>query len=98
MLSTSFSPAGMVPSENKRLPDPMTRGKTHKRYSSTRLWQLAERRETLGEIEAWLNERAISDPAAHSGREGIHDHHAVDLSTRLEVFGEERVASGYLCR
>ena len=39
VLSTSFSPEGMVPSENKRLPDPMTRGKTHRRYSSTRLWR-----------------------------------------------------------
>lgn len=49
--------------------------------------ELAERRKALGELEAWLTDRAISDPAAHSGREGIHDHDAVDLSTRLEVFG-----------
>jgi hypothetical protein len=49
--------------------------------------ELAERRKALGEIEAWLTKRAISDPAAHSRREGIHDHDAVDLSTRLEVFG-----------
>jgi len=49
--------------------------------------ELAERRQALGELEAWLTKRAISDPAAHSGREGIHDHHAVDLSTSLEVFG-----------
>src|SRR5215217_232564 len=39
LLSTSFSPEGMVPSENRRLPDPMTRGKTHRRYWSTRLWR-----------------------------------------------------------
>src|SRR5438876_10759572 len=39
LLSTSFSPEGTVPSENKRLPDPMTRGKTHRRYWSTRLWR-----------------------------------------------------------
>ena len=39
LLSTSFSPAGMVPSENRRLPDPMTRGKTNRRYWSTRLWR-----------------------------------------------------------
>jgi hypothetical protein len=49
--------------------------------------ELAERRKALGELEAWLTERAISHPAAHSGREGIHDHDAVDLRTRLEVFG-----------
>jgi hypothetical protein len=36
-LSTSASPDGMVPSENRRLPDPMTNGKTHRRYWSTRL-------------------------------------------------------------
>src|SRR5215216_4993682 len=39
LLSTSFSPEGMVLSENRRLPDPMTRGKTHRRYWSTRLWR-----------------------------------------------------------
>jgi len=39
LLSTSFSPEGMVPSENKRLPDPMTSGKTQRRYWSTRLWR-----------------------------------------------------------
>src|SRR6266487_4704485 len=39
LLSTSFSPEGTVPSENRRLPDPMTRGKTHRWYSSTRLWR-----------------------------------------------------------
>ena len=33
VLSTSFSPEGMVPSANRRLPDPMTSGKTHSRYS-----------------------------------------------------------------
>jgi hypothetical protein len=49
--------------------------------------ELAERRKPLGEIEARLTEQAISDPAAHSRREGIHDHDAVNLSTRLEVFG-----------
>src|SRR5215210_1527350 len=27
LLSTSFSPEGMVPSENRRLPDPITRGR-----------------------------------------------------------------------
>ena len=48
--------------------------------------ELAERRRALGGLEAWLTERAISDPA-HSGREGIDDHDAVDLTTRLEVFG-----------
>ena len=37
LLSTSFSPEGMVPSANRRLPDPMTTGKTQRRYSSTRL-------------------------------------------------------------
>jgi hypothetical protein len=31
----------MVPSENRRLPDPMTRGKTQRRYSSTRLWGIS---------------------------------------------------------
>ena len=31
--------------------------------------------------------RGISDPAAHSGGERIHDRDAVDLSTRLEIFG-----------
>jgi hypothetical protein len=49
--------------------------------------ELEERRKALGQLEAWLTDRAISDPAAHSGREGIHDHDAVDLSSRLEVFG-----------
>ena len=49
--------------------------------------ELAERREALGELEASLTKRAISGPAAHCGREGIHDHDAVDLTTRLEVFG-----------
>src|SRR5207248_10593934 len=39
LLSTSLSPAGMVPSENRRLPDPMTRGKIHRRYWSTRVWR-----------------------------------------------------------
>ena len=48
--------------------------------------ELAERRKALGEIEAWLTEQAISDPA-HRGREGIDDHDALDLNTRLEVFG-----------
>ena len=28
LLSTSFNPEGMVPSENRRFPDPMTRGRT----------------------------------------------------------------------
>src|SRR2546425_3805302 len=39
LLSTSFNPEGIVPSENRSLPDPMTRGKTHRRYWSTRLWR-----------------------------------------------------------
>jgi hypothetical protein len=28
--------------------------------------ELAGRRKALGELEAWLRDRAISDPAAHS--------------------------------
>src|SRR5215218_399776 len=39
LLSTSFNAEGTVPSENRRLPDPMTRGKTHRLYWSTRLWR-----------------------------------------------------------
>src|SRR2546421_11828874 len=39
LLPTSFSPEGMVPSENRRLPDPMTRGQTHRRDWATRLWR-----------------------------------------------------------
>src|ERR671922_2878536 len=38
LLSTSFNAAGTVPSANRRLPDPMTRGKTDRLYRSTRLW------------------------------------------------------------
>jgi hypothetical protein len=49
--------------------------------------ELVERRKALGGVETWLAERAISDPVDRSGREGIHDHHSVDLSTRLEVLG-----------
>jgi len=37
LLSTSFNPEGIVPSANRRLPEPMTTGKIHSRYSSTRL-------------------------------------------------------------
>src|SRR3954454_5898927 len=39
LLSTRFSPDGTAPSENRRLPDPRTTGKTQRRYSSTRLWR-----------------------------------------------------------
>src|SRR6266536_4707510 len=39
LLSISFSAAGMVPSENRRWPDPMTSGKIQRRYSSIRLWR-----------------------------------------------------------
>lgn len=31
--------ASPVPSENRRLPDPMTRGKTQRRYWSTSSWR-----------------------------------------------------------
>jgi hypothetical protein len=37
LLSASRSPAGMAPSPNRRLPDPMTTGKIHRRNWSTRL-------------------------------------------------------------
>ena len=37
LMSTSFNPEGRVPSANRRLPDPITTGKTQRRYSSTRL-------------------------------------------------------------
>ena len=39
--STSLIPAGIVPSANRRFPDPITSGKTHKRYSSTRPWRIS---------------------------------------------------------
>src|SRR5215216_995668 len=42
LLSTSLSAAGMAPSENSRLPDPMTTGNTQSRYSSTRLWRKSD--------------------------------------------------------
>ena len=35
VLSASLSPDGTAPSENNRLPEPRTTGKTHRRYSST---------------------------------------------------------------
>ena len=37
VLSTSFSPAGTVPSANSRLPDPMTTGKVQRMNVSRRL-------------------------------------------------------------
>src|SRR5207248_2483699 len=36
-LSTSFRAAGMAPSAKSRFPEPMTTGKTHRWYSSTKL-------------------------------------------------------------
>src|SRR5918999_41094 len=39
LLSMSFNPIGIAPSENKRLPAPTTTGKVQTRYSSTRLFR-----------------------------------------------------------
>src|SRR2546428_115646 len=39
LLSTSFSPEGVVPSANRRFPDPRSRGKTHRRDPPARTWR-----------------------------------------------------------
>src|SRR6266540_3117567 len=78
LLSTSFSPEGMVPSESRRLPDPMTRGTTHRRNWSTSLTHMlvpvVHRPATVREAAAVVlsgSARGLHDPV--EGHEGAHD-------------------------
>lgn len=58
---------GMVPSENRRLPEPMTRGRAHRRNWSIRLWRIGFSSGARGE----RRQRRCRDgrgPSGHDGR------------------------------